>query len=79
MNDNIISLVPTDAKQITPENDYVICTVDGDELYGTGFLVFTSHHIAVMRDIEQGALPVLVVPLDKVKFAEIVENEEAPF
>lgn len=86
-NDNIVSLVPPD-KQDIPESEYVIVThadannPEGREYFATGFLLFTSHHVAIMRDTGLGALPILVVPLANVLMAEIVEPDEdetAPF
>jgi len=66
-----------------PTNSYVIEDIVGNEHYADGFLVFTSQHIAVMQDRGKGAIPVLVLPLDQVRVAEIVndevEDEEAPF
>lgn len=59
-----------------PETEYVIVTKDNTEYFATGFLLFTSQHIAVMRDTGAGALPILVVPLTEVKMAEIVEIDE---
>lgn len=80
-DDKIVSLVP-EAKQEVPESNYVVTTMNGEELYASGFLLFTSHHIAVMRDTGMGALPVLVVPLNMVHSAELVEDDdldELPF
>lgn len=66
----------SDAESSIPINDYVLTDVDNQELYATGFLVFTSQHVAVMRDYGKGAIPVLVVPLDRTKYAELVEDDE---
>lgn len=59
-----------------PQHSYVIVNHDGEEFSADGFLLFTSQHVAIMRDNGTGALPVLVVPLSEVKFAEIVEDEQ---
>lgn len=59
-----------------PTNEYVIEDINGNLHYAEGFLLFTSHHVAVMRDIGAGALPILVMPLDKVFAAELVEDDE---
>ena len=78
---NVVSLVPS-AKETIPEVDYIITDVDGEEFYASGFLLFTSHHFAVMRDTGLGALPVLVLPLHRVRMAELVESDDedgAPF
>jgi hypothetical protein len=60
----------------TPVNEYVIIDKDGQEHFAEGFLIFTSQHVAIMRDAPDGALPVLVMPLSDVKRAELVEDEE---
>jgi len=65
-----------------PINDYVIEDTDNVKWFETGFLVFTPQHVAVMRDEGQGAIPVLVIPLSRVKAAglsEEIEEEESPF
>lgn len=68
-------------EDILPQNEYVITTLGGQEFFATGFMLFTSHHIAVMTETERGAMPVLVVPLTNVMAAEIVDEDEdeAPF
>ncbi len=83
MNDNIVTLAPAGKDAAIPESSYVVVDVNGEEHYADGFLVFTSAHIAVMREIPGlGALPVLVLPLPMVKKAELLEDddeEDAPF
>lgn len=78
-NDNIISLVPTTKDgddDSFPTNAYVITDVEGTDFYAEGFAIFTSHHIAIMRDSGNGPIPVLVLPLLRVKAAELMEDEE---
>lgn len=58
-----------------PEHDYCLINHDGDEFPATGFLIFTPHHIAVMRDNGKGAIPVLVMPLSELKAAALDEDE----
>lgn len=58
-----------------PQNAYVIVDINGDDHFAEGFLLFTSQHIAIMRDTGSGALPILVMPLDKVFSAELLEDE----
>lgn len=65
----------TDADAL-PINEYVIVTHNGEEHFAEGFLLFTSQHIAVMRETPEGALPVLVVPLVQVVFAQLVEDDD---
>lgn len=59
-----------------PENNYVVEDIDDVEYFGTGFLIFTPHHCAIMKDFGKGAVPVLVVPLHRVKVAEIASDED---
>lgn len=66
---------PEEEEPGIPVNDYVISDVDGEEFYATGFLIFTSHHLAIMRDDGKGAIPVLVLPINRVKAAEIYEED----
>lgn len=60
-----------------PENNYVVIDLDDEEFYGTGFLIFTPHHCAIMKDFGKGAVPILVVPLHRVKIAEMVSDEHS--
>ena len=64
------------AQDDIPQNAYLIVDRRGEEHYAEGFLLFTSQHIAVMKDIGngQGAIPILVLPLDQVNFAELLEE-----
>lgn len=63
-----------------PENEYRIVDNNGHEYYAYGFLVFTTQHVAVMRDNGKGAIPVIVMPLSNVWVAEMVDDEdELPF
>lgn len=81
MNDdnNIFRLVSDQvpqAEESVPVYDYFIVDTDGNEHFASGFLLFTSQHIAIMRDTDKGALPVFVIPLSNVKFAELAEDDE---
>ena len=65
-----------------PQNDYVIQTMNGRTYAENGFLIFTPHHAAIMRDVEgKGAIPVLVVPLSNVEaaFVDDEDEDELPF
>lgn len=59
-----------------PENNYVVVDIDNEEYFGSGFLIFTPHHCAIMKDFGKGAVPILVVPLIRVKSAEMVDDDE---
>lgn len=72
----------TDETNTIPVNDYVITTMSGRELFGTGFCIFTAAHIAIMRDDGEGAVPIIVLPLSNVDTCEMIhedEDEDAPF
>lgn len=58
-----------------PDNNYVIEDIDGKEYFARGFMVFTPHHCAIMADFGMGAVPLLVVPLVRVKVAEMAEED----
>ncbi len=57
-----------------PTNDYVVVDVDNNEWQAHGFLIFTPHHLAIMRDDGKGAIPVLVMPIGRVKAAGLDEE-----
>lgn len=59
-----------------PTNKYVITDIDHEEYFAEGFLIFTSHHLAVMRDFGKGAVPILVLPINRVAASEICDPEE---
>jgi hypothetical protein len=81
--DNVIRIIASnDEPAVAPEStipqyEYEIVHFDGSSSKAHGFLLFTSQHVAVMRDNGEGAIPVLVYPLDKVKYATIVEDNQA--
>lgn len=81
-NKNVFSLVhggatgPQEDEDTLPVNTYRIVDVDNDEYIDEGFLIFTQTHVAIMRETEKGALPILLVPLDRVRYAEIVDDED---
>jgi hypothetical protein len=79
-NDNIFQLISKTPETAEPDEpldfDYVIIDRQGNEHYHSGFLLFTSQHIAVMRETPKGALPVFVIPLDQVYLAELIEDDE---
>lgn len=59
-----------------PINDYVVVDIDDDYWYATGFLVFTPHHITIMKPDPLGAVPDLVIPISRVKAAQIVPDDD---
>lgn len=64
---------PEDEK--LPTGPYTIVDIDGIEWYATGFCIFTTSHIAIMKETPQGATPILVVPLNRVR-AVFADDEE---
>ena len=67
-----------------PENDYIVIDIEDNELESSGFLIFTPHHLAIMRDNGKGAVPVLCLPIGRVKAAVLASDlddqyEELPF
>jgi len=64
-----------------PSNDYVIIDIEDHEWYATGFLLFTPHHLAIMKTTSFGGIPSLVLPIGRVKAAELAEDgqEDLPF
>jgi hypothetical protein len=57
-------------------NDYVITDIHNVEFFATGFLIFTSQHVAIMRESDKGALPIFLMPLDKVHSVELIEDDD---
>jgi hypothetical protein len=80
-NDNIVKFGSVTGGKETKEEkgieefDYVIIDIDNEEWYETGFLIFTTHHVAIMHDAGPGAVPALIVPLDRVRAARLVDEE----
>lgn len=69
-----------DANDKIKSNEYLVIDVDDREYPAYGFLIFTSQHVAVMQDDGDGAIPALVIPLSRLKSAELIEDDdEAPF
>jgi len=79
-NNNIFKVMPggkaANQSDQFPTDTYAIVCKNGRELLADGFLIFTSQHVTVMRDKGKGAIPVLLVPLIDIEFAEIVDDDE---
>lgn len=56
-----------------PVNTYRLIDINGYSEDWVGFLVFTSQHVAVMREQGSGAIPLAVMPLNMLHRAVIVE------
>lgn len=60
-----------------PHNDYVVVDENNNEFEINGFLIFTPHHLAIMKDEGVGAIPALVLPIGRVKFAGLASVLDA--
>lgn len=74
-----------DAKKEIPQDDYIVKDVWGQTYFAHGFMIFTSEHVAIMKETDAGAIPVLLMPLTQVNIifiddeelvAEVEEDEE---
>ena len=75
--DNVITLAVANDK--TPENtlpfhDYRVVDIEGKTYLASGFLIFTTAHVAVMRDEGNGASPILILPLVRLAVAELADG-----
>lgn len=79
-NDNIVRFGAleggkTDTKKDEfPSYPYVIVDIDGDEHYYDGYLIFTSAHVCIMEEGENGPVTGLMVPLHRVKLVTIDDS-----
>lgn len=62
-----------DEQDSIPQNDYFVVDIDGYEFDINGFLIFTPHHLAIMRDEGKGAIPALVMPIARVRTAVLAK------
>ncbi len=80
-NDNIIPFGQVvggkdDDDDSIPVNNYEIMDIDGGLHQAEGFLIFTPQHVAIMRPLDEGALPLVILPLNFVKFARLSPSAE---
>jgi len=54
-----------------PANPYYFQDVEGNEFFAEGYLIFTSHHVAVMENTDNGPVVGLLLPLSRVKVCEL--------
>lgn len=59
-----------------PNHQYEIIDIDDNEFYAEGYLIFTSHHVCVMEDSDNGPVAALMIPLHRVKVVEIADVGE---
>ena len=67
-----------------PETDYCLTLHDRTQVFGHGFMIFTTNHVAIMSDTGAGSIPVAMVPLSNLAYAQTCDDEdydeeEAPF
>ncbi len=59
-----------------PSYPYVIEDIGENEYYAEGYLIFTSHHVCVMEDSDNGPVTAIMVPLDRVKVVGLDKDED---
>lgn len=83
MNDNVIPFKVADKEPKLPNNDYLVVDINNEEFDVNGFLVFTTHHIAVMKEVDGNSIPSFVLPLHRLDHVELIDDEgvdtELPF
>lgn len=84
-NDNVVQFGAIKGGKETepgvPQHQYQIKDFDDEIHEAYGFIIFTPQHVAVMRDTPEGALPLMIFPLEHVKYAKKVDPAqlEIPF
>lgn len=59
-----------------PANPYVVVDTDDNEFEYDGYLIFTTHHICIMQEgDENGPVTALMMPLNRLKFVCIDQDE----
>lgn len=81
-DDNIIKFgsIPGGKQEVPatdkfPNHPYVIEDIDGQEHFAEGYLIFTSHHVCIMEEGDNGPVTALMIPLFRVKLVSILEDE----
>ena len=59
-----------------PSHPYAIIDIDGDEHYAEGYLIFTSHHVCVMEEGDNGPVTALLVPLERTKLVSLLAEDD---
>ena len=79
MDDNIVQFGQVKggkSDEKFPSYPYSILDIDDQDYYTEGYLIFTSHHVCVMTEGDNGPVTALMVPLHRVKLVEIVDADE---
>jgi len=79
-DENVFRLIQTERPEaatfVANDQSYYIEDIDGNEYVRNGYCVFTSHHLAIMKEInENSSVPSLVLPLIRVKVCELIEED----
>lgn len=81
-NDNIVQFgsikggKDEDNEAGVPMHHYQIKDFDDEIHEAYGFIIFTPQHVAVMRDTPEGALPLMIFPLEHVKYAKKIDPNQ---
>jgi hypothetical protein len=59
-----------------PANPYVLEDIDGNEWGASGYLIFTTHHVCIMENTPKGPVPGVMLPLSRLKVAELATEDE---
>lgn len=59
-----------------PSHPYVLIDIDDEEHFAEGYLIFTSHHVCIMEEGDNGPVTALMIPLDRVKLVSLVDDDE---
>lgn len=62
---------PAEDPDAIPDNPYYFQDIEGNEFFAEGYLIFTSHHVAVMENTDNGPVVGLLLPLSRVKVCEL--------
>lgn len=67
--------------KLPPQHDYMVVDLDDNAFEVNGFLIFTTHHLAIMKNDGDGVIPALVLPFERVKAAgltSVFDTNEDP-
>ena len=79
MDDNIVQFGQVKSGKSDekfPSHPYAIIDIDGDEHYAEGYLIFTSHHVCVMEDSDNGPVTAIMVPLERTKLVSLLAEDD---
>lgn len=60
-----------------PSNPYVILDVDDEEHYYDGYMIFTTHHVCIMQEGDDGTpVTAFMIPMHRVKDVSLAVEDE---